>query len=98
MNGLVLLVSLGVGDVNSRRDAVVQVVERGSPAVVYVGTVQLVERSFRSGTALDDFFYGPRERTEAIEGLGTGVIIDPSGTILTNEHVLRRASEIHVVQ
>jgi serine protease Do len=97
MNGLVLLVSLVAGDVSSRRDAVVQVVERVSPAVVYVGTVQVVERSFRTGTALDEFFFGPRERTEAIEGLGSGVIIDANGTILTNEHVIRGASEIHVV-
>jgi serine protease Do len=97
MNGLVLLLSLVAGDVSTRRDAVVQVVEKVSPAVVYVGTVQLVERTFRNSNALDDFFFGPRERTEAIEGLGSGVVIDANGTILTNEHVIRGASEIHIV-
>jgi serine protease Do len=97
MNGLVLVLSLVAGDVNTRRDAVVQVVEKVSPAVVYVGTVQLVEHSFRGGNPLDEFFFGPRERTEAVESLGSGVIVDPSGTILTNEHVIRGASEIHVV-
>src|SRR5207302_6328256 len=73
MNVLVALFSLVSSDVATRRDAVVQVVEKVSPAVVYVGTVQIVERSFRSGNPLDDFFFGPRERTEAIEGLGSGV-------------------------
>ncbi len=97
MTPLFLLAAVVAGDVNSRRDAVVQVVEKVSPAVVYVGTVQLVERSFRSLSPLDDFFFGPRERTEAIEGLGSGVIIDPAGIILTNEHVIRGASQIHVI-
>src|SRR6185436_13558681 len=76
---------------------VVQVVEKVSPAVVYVGTLSVVERGFRSMNPLDDFFFGPRERTEAIEGLGSGVIVDPSGIILTNEHVIRGASQIHVI-
>ncbi|MBK7860701.1 MAG: trypsin-like peptidase domain-containing protein [Archangiaceae bacterium] len=97
MNALLWVAALTLGDVNSRRDAVVQVVEKFSPAVVYVGTVQLVERSFRSMSPLDDFFFGPRERTEAIEGLGSGVIVDPAGIILTNEHVIRGASQIHVI-
>jgi len=97
MNMLILATATLLADVNSRRDAVVQVVEKVSPAVVYVGTVQLVERSFRSFSPLDDFFFGPRERTEAVEGLGSGVIVDPNGTILTNEHVIRGASQIHVI-
>jgi serine protease Do len=97
MNALLFLTALISTDLNGRRDAVVQVVEKVSPTVVYVGTVQLVERSFRSMSPLDDFFFGPRERTEAIEGLGSGVIIDPSGIILTNEHVIRGASQIHVI-
>jgi serine protease Do len=97
MNALLLAAALVTSDLASRRDAVVQVVEKVSPAVVYVGTVQVVERNFRSFSPLDDFFFGPRERTEAVEGLGSGVIIEPSGIILTNEHVIRGASQIHVI-
>src|SRR5258706_16363389 len=74
MNALLCVAALVTGDLNSRRKPGVQVVEKVCPAVVYVGTVQLVERSFRSFCPLDDFFFGPRERTEAIEGLGSGVI------------------------
>ncbi len=96
---LVVLCSIpGYADVASRKDAVVEVVERVSPAVVYVGTVQVVERRFRSSLPLfDEFFGAPRGGREEIEGLGSGVIVDPSGVILTNEHVIRGASKIHVV-
>ncbi|MFZ5470161.1 MAG: trypsin-like peptidase domain-containing protein [Myxococcota bacterium] len=81
-----------------RRDAVVEVVEKVSPAVVYIGTVQMVERPFRSiDPFFDELFGGHRGRRRAVEGLGSGVIIDPSGIIVTNDHVIRGATEIHVV-
>ncbi len=95
-HALVLCLSLVSGDLASRRSPVVQVVDKVSPAVVYIGTVQVVEQRFRSRTVFDDFF-GPQEERRAVEGLGSGVIIDPSGVIVTNEHVIRGASEIHVV-
>lgn len=94
---LALTVSLFSGDLASRRSPVVQVVEQVSPAVVYVGTVQVVERSFRSRSLFDDLFYGPSEERRAVEGLGSGVIVDASGIVITNDHVIRGASEVHVV-
>ncbi|MDP1828625.1 MAG: trypsin-like peptidase domain-containing protein [Archangium sp.] len=93
---LVVALSLVAGDVNTRRSPVVQVVEKVSPAVVYVGTVQVVETRFR-GRGFDDFFFGPQEERRAVEGLGSGVIIDPSGIIVTNDHVIRGASQVHIV-
>ena len=83
-----------------RRDAVVDVVERVSPAVVYIGTKQIVEtRGFRSRDPFfDEFFgdvFGPQRRE--VESLGSGVIIDSDGTVVTNDHVIRGAAEIHVV-
>ena len=94
---LSLALLLVVSDVNSRRSPVVQVVDRVSPAVVYIGTVQVVEQRFRSRSVFDELFFGPQEERRAVEGLGSGVIIDPSGVIVTNDHVIRGASEIHVV-
>ena len=94
---LLLALSLVTGDLESRRSPVVKVVEAVSPAVVYVGTVQVVETRFRRRSPLDDLFFGPQEERRAVEGLGSGVIIDPAGVIVTNDHVIRGASEIHVV-
>ncbi|MBL8922671.1 MAG: trypsin-like peptidase domain-containing protein [Myxococcaceae bacterium] len=97
IHALTLTLSLVSGDLQSRRSPVVQVVEQVSPSVVYVGTVQMVERSLRSRSLFDDLFYGPSEERRAVEGLGSGVIIDASGIVITNDHVIRGASEIHVV-
>lgn len=94
---LLLALSLVTGDLESRRSPLVKVVDAASPAVVYVGTVQVVETRFRRRSPFDDFFYGPQEERRAVEGLGSGVIIDPAGLIVTNDHVIRGASSIHVV-
>jgi serine protease Do len=96
-HALALTLSLLVGDLASRRSPVVQVVEKVSPAVVYIGTVQVVEERFRNRTIFDDLLFGSQEERRAVESLGSGVIIDPSGVIVTNDHVIRGASEIHVV-
>jgi serine protease Do len=95
-HALVCVLSLVAADVASRRDAVVEVVQKTSPAVVYIGTVQLVD-GFRTRNPFQEFYYGEREEKRAVEGLGSGVIVDPAGLIVTNEHVIRGASEIHIV-
>ncbi len=82
-----------------RKTEIVEVVEKVSPAVVFIGTKKIVEQGFRHPDPFfdqffDDFF-GPRAR-EA-ESLGSGVIVESNGTIVTNEHVIRGASEVHVV-
>ena len=43
----------------------------------------------------DDTFGMPRERVQ--NSLGSGVIVDPSGIIVTNYHVVRDATDIRVV-
>ncbi len=44
----------------------------------------------------DEFFFGvdPRRRNDRAQSLGSGVIIDPKGVILTNDHVISGASRI----
>jgi serine protease Do len=81
-----------------RRTPVVRVAERAGPAVVNIATSQSARRNPFSRTPRSDFFrrfFGeqPQRRTES---LGSGVIIDPSGVVLTNEHVVARAAEITV--
>jgi serine protease Do len=81
-------------------EAMASVVEAVKPAVVNISTVKTVR--LRDPFFDDPFFrrffgepFGiPRERRQT--GLGSGVIVDPSGYILTNNHVIRGADEIKV--
>jgi len=81
-----------------RRDAVVEVVERVMPSVVNIQTAEVVE--YRDPFAdLFREFYQPyyRNRPRGTRfSLGSGVIIDEEGYILTNLHVVRRASKVTV--
>jgi serine protease Do len=83
----------------SRRNAIVRAVERVGPTVVTVAVMQT-----RIVREIDPFlgeFWGPfgfygRRRKLRIPGLGSGVIFDQRGYILTNEHVIENAEKIVV--
>src|SRR6184192_4439860 len=87
-----------------RRSLVVQAVEKASPAVVNVSTEQVVERHaspfpFPQDPFFEEFFrdfVDPRPRRFKTTSLGSGVIVAADGTIMTNVHVIERASRIHV--
>ncbi len=87
-----------------RRTTTVDVVERVGPAVVNITTRSIVEqrspfRSFGGDPFFDQFFrdfFEPRGRRRETQNLGSGVLIDRQGHILTNEHVVRRATRIEV--
>ncbi|HXX31624.1 MAG TPA: trypsin-like peptidase domain-containing protein, partial [Myxococcaceae bacterium] len=84
-------------DVTHRHTAVVEVVQKVGPAVVFIGTEQRVDSRLR-GSTLEDLLLGPgRSAERSIQSLGSGVIIDPGGLIVTNNHVIRGASAIHVI-
>ena len=84
--------------------AFVRVSERVRPAVVNIATAHFLRRQRPrggdEGQGLRDFYEryfgqmppGDRERA----GVGSGVIIDDQGHILTNLHVIKRADEITV--
>ncbi len=89
-----------------RRTPVVRAVEKTRSAVVNLYTETIVRTPFRRHgpeSPWDDFFgelfrNGPAGRgSHKRASLGSGVIIDPTGTIVTNEHVLTRASNIRVL-
>jgi Do/DeqQ family serine protease len=80
------------------------IVKRTSPAVVNV-YARSIQKQVDSGLLADPFFrrffgedgsFGrPRERVA--NSLGSGVIVDDRGYIVTNNHVIRDASDIRVV-
>jgi len=61
---------------------VLEVVEKVSKAVVNINTVRLFH----------DFYY----QVHPVQGMGSGVIIDPKGYIITNNHVIEGAEKIDV--
>ena len=82
--------------------------EKALPAVVNISTRQTVEAQsapdlpqFPPGSPFDEFFRkffgerdgGPPRRTTS---LGSGFVIDPSGIIVTNNHVIEEADEIQI--
>jgi serine protease Do len=76
----------------SRRTAITEAVARVAPAVVTVQT-EVVER-----VPVDPFdWITGRQSGERIgAGLGSGFITDPSGTIVTNAHVVAGATRVSV--
>ncbi|OJT20839.1 peptidase S1 [Archangium sp. Cb G35] len=84
-------------DAARRRNEVVEVVQKVSPAVVFIGTESEEESPFRGRRSMMEEFFGAPQQRQQKQGLGSGVIVDPSGIIITNEHVIGGASAIHVV-
>ena len=71
------------------------------PTVVNISTTQTVERG-QGSEEFEEFFRefferrGERPRPRRQNSLGSGFIIDPSGYIVTNHHVIAEADEISV--
>ncbi len=85
---------------HSRRTPVVEVVEKVGPAIVNISTEQLIKNPQPSD--LEDFFndffesYRPPVILKT-HSLGSGVLVDREGFIITNQHVIQRASKITVI-
>lgn len=89
----------------SRRTPIVEAVERASPSVVNISTERIVHNMY------DDTLLSSRNalverliaegmldlpKQEPRHSLGSGLVVEESGYILTNFHVIERASRIRV--
>jgi len=93
-------------------DSFADLVVKLQPAVVNISTVQRIERPERSsngrkqlpeGLPFGDFWDQFRDRFEdddeprTARSLGSGFIVDASGIVITNNHVIEEADEITVL-
>jgi Do/DeqQ family serine protease len=74
------------------------IVKRVAPAVVNVYAAHVVENQnpFMSDPFFRQFFGGGMPRELVQRSLGSGVIVDPSGLVVTNYHVIADASEVKI--
>jgi len=81
--------------------------KRLGPAVVNISTTQVIEKPKTSGKSnkryndpfqdfFDRFFDSPDNGPDAERSLGSGVVVDKKGFILTNDHVIDQATKIQV--
>ena len=81
-----------------RRDATVMAVEKVMPSVVNIATETIIHVR----DPFEEFFrqfwdpYHRRQPPNSQYSLGSGVVIDEAGYLLTNDHVVRRADKIAV--
>ena len=100
----IMFMSFEVGAAD-RPDSFADQVERLSPAVVNISTTTIVNEGpamdmpqFPPGSPFEDFFknFGENDRKRRAASLGSGFIIDESGIVVTNFHVIENAEEITV--
>src|SRR5271170_2577307 len=74
------------------------VVQRVAPAVVNVYAAHVVENQnpFMADPFFRQFFGGGMPQELVQRSLGSGVIVDPSGLVVTNYHVIADASEVKI--
>jgi serine protease Do len=81
-----------------RRDATVLAVEKVLPSVVNIATETIIRRRDRYDEAFQQFWfpYHSLQPPHSQYSLGSGVVIDEEGYLLTNDHVVQRADKITV--
>jgi serine protease Do len=80
-----------------------RVIQATTPSIVYIRTEQVVKAEqspLFMDPSLRQFFgdqYPQVPREQRLHALGTGVVFDPAGYIVTNNHVIDRATSVQVM-
>lgn len=80
-------------------DRVADVVETASKAIVNIKTEEMLKTESeekKSPSLFRRYFSGEDEVEELVENIGSGVVLDPNGIVVTNEHLIARAINIRV--
>ena len=101
-----LFFTVSIAHSSSVPNSFADLAEKLSPSVVNISTTTVIEQksrempSFPPGSPFEDFFKQfekPGGKKRKAQSLGSGFIIDKSGYIITNNHVIDNAEKIMVI-
>ena len=102
----ILFFSISIVHAKSAPDSFADLAEKLSPSVVNISTTTVIEQrtrempSFPPGSPFEDFFKQfekPNGKKRKAQSLGSGFIIDDTGYVITNNHVIDNAEKIMVI-
>ena len=102
----ILFLSISIANAKSAPDSFANLAEKLSPSVVNISTTTVIEQrnreipSFPPGSPFEDFFKQfekPNGKKRKAQSLGSGFIIDETGYVITNNHVIDNAEKIMVI-
>jgi serine protease Do len=80
----------------ARRTPVVEAVEAALPSVVNISTQAVIRIADPYAVEFERFFAVQADRLAQATSVGSGIIVDSRGLVLTNYHVVQRASDVMV--
>ena len=95
---LSLLLLLPVSVHSAKEDKIPDVVEMTSKAIVNIKTEEWSKdtEEAKKTNVFKKLIVGEDEEGEVFENIGSGVVLDPKGIIVTNEHLIAKAINIRV--
>jgi len=103
---LLITFTVNVSHAKSAPDSFADLAEKLSPSVVNISTTTVIEDksrqmpSFPPGSPFEEFFKQfdqPGGKKRKAQSLGSGFIIDETGYVITNNHVIDNAEKIMVI-